>query len=91
MVAIWVTSYTGQVLGLLTHLVDKEMGATSEPCCMREPVVNQKLLERLNWFSSSSGSSMHGYGLSHSYGENLARIHMTMDTMTNAGKAQSRT
>lgn len=35
---------------------------------MMEPMVNQKALRRLNWFSSSWGSSMHGYGLFHSYG-----------------------
>merc|ERR1719219_1386009 len=29
-------------------LVDNEIGATSEPCCIREPIVNQKLLAKLN-------------------------------------------
>ncbi len=45
---------------VVLYLVDKEIGATSEPCCIRDPMVNQKLLAKLNWFSSSSGSSMQG-------------------------------
>ena len=32
----------------LPHLVDSAVGATSEPCCMSDPMVNQKLLARLN-------------------------------------------
>ena len=41
-------------------LVDREIGATSEPCCIRDPIVNQKLFAKLNWFSNSSGSSIQG-------------------------------
>ena len=29
-------------------LVDREIGATSEPCCIRDPIVNQKLFAKLN-------------------------------------------
>ena len=64
------------------HLVEIAMGATSDPCCMSDPMVNQKLLARLNWFSTSSGSSTHGYGLSHSYGEKRASTHSTRETIT---------
>ena len=58
------------------------MGATSEPCCISDPMVNQKLLAKLNWFSNSSGSSMHGYGLSHSKGDSLANTKRTRETKT---------
>jgi hypothetical protein len=65
-----------------TRLVDSATGATSDPCCMRDPMVNQKLFAKLNWFSSSSGSSMQGYGLSHSKGEKRASIQMSRETKT---------
>ena len=38
------------------YLTQSAMGATSEPCCMRAPMVNQKELSRVYWFSYSSGS-----------------------------------
>jgi hypothetical protein len=60
------------VLGC-THL-----GAMSEPCCIREPMVNQRELRRLNWFSRTSGSSLHGWGFSHSYGLNLHTHALTL-------------
>ena len=44
------------------------LGAISEPCCIREPMVNQKALLSVMQFSSSSGSWMQGWGLSHSSG-----------------------
>jgi len=44
---------------------------------MRDPIVNQSEFSRLNWFSSTSGSSLQGCGLSHSYGLNLQ---INMDT-----------
>lgn len=45
------------------------LGAISDPCCSRAPVTNHNELPKpLNWFSNFSGSSMHGYGLSHSDG-----------------------
>ena len=65
-----------------TYLFDEEAGATSEPCCIREATVNQKLLARLNIFSTSSGSSMQGYGLSHSYGVKRASTKKASDTTT---------
>ena len=44
--------------------------------------MNQKLFAKLNIFSTSSGSSMQGYGLSHSYGVNRANTKKASDTMT---------
>ena len=70
----------------LDYLQDVDKGATSAPCCMTEPIVNQKLLAKPNWFSNSSGSSMQGYGLSHSYGDNLANKNKTRDTQMYAEK-----
>ena len=49
-----------------THL-----GAMSDPCCMSDPQLCQKALDRVSSFSNSSGSSTHGYGFTHSYGVNL--------------------
>lgn len=36
------------------------MGAISEPCCIRLPIVNQSEFLILNWLTRNSGSSMHG-------------------------------
>ena len=47
------------------------LGDKSLPCCIKEPIVNHIELIRLNSFTSTSGSSVHGWGLSHSYGLNL--------------------
>lgn len=49
-------------------------GAISEPCCNTAPVVNHSEFPIVNWFSKWSGSSMHGYGLSHSCGDSLPKI-----------------
>ena len=49
------------VPGNITYL-----GAISDPCCMRLPQLCQKQLCRVSTFSSSSGSSTHGWGFSHS-------------------------
>lgn len=44
----------------------------SEPCCIREPIVNQKLFRREKVFSKYSVFGLHGWGLTHSYGEKRA-------------------
>lgn len=36
------------------------IGAISDPCCIMLPIANQKAFLNVNWFSSSSGSSMQG-------------------------------
>ena len=65
------------------YLFEEDAGATSDPYCIREATVNQKLFAKLNIFSSSSGSSMQGYGLSHSYGVKRANTKKARDTITN--------
>ncbi len=42
------------------------------PCCIRDPMLNQSELSRVNWFSTTSESGLHGFGLYHSYGVNLS-------------------
>ena len=43
-------------------------GSMSEPCCMIEPTVSHIEFFRSKLFSNSSGSGLHGCGLSHSPG-----------------------
>ena len=64
------------------YLPEPDAGATSDPCCIRVATVNQKLFAKLNIFSTSSGSSIQGYGLSHSYGVNRANTKKASDTIT---------
>jgi len=48
------------------------LGAISDPCCIREPIVNHSELFKENLFSKTSGvSELQGCGFSHSYGLNL--------------------
>jgi len=48
------------------------LGAISDPCCIREPIVNHSELFKENLFSKTSGASeLQGCGFSHSYGLNL--------------------
>lgn len=48
------------------------LGAISDPCCIREPIVNHNELFKENLFSKTSGASeLQGCGFSHSYGLNL--------------------
>lgn len=68
------------VLTISSMYVCTYFGAISEPCCKNAPVVNQKELFNVNWFSSSSGSSIHGYGLSHSVGDNRPNMKKQNDT-----------
>ena len=42
------------------YLVEMALGLTSQPCCMSVPTANQKLLERVNTFSTTSESPLHG-------------------------------
>lgn len=57
-------------------------GLRSDPCCMRVPMVNQKLLASENWFSTRWLSTSQGCGLCHSYGENRATTNIVMETKT---------
>ena len=54
------------------HLVKCTLGLSPLPCLRNVPVINQKLLLTLNWFSTMSLSPRHGCGLFHSYGLNRA-------------------
>lgn len=63
----------------------------SEPCCMSEPMVNQKLLESVNLLSCDTFVPKLGLlnnfpevWSSHSYGENLATMYSVTDTTTYA-------
>ena len=40
----------------MVNLTQRAMGATSEPCCISAPRVNQKEFRKVYWFSYSSGS-----------------------------------
>lgn len=58
----------------LTQRVDRALGAMAEPCCMKPPTGNQKLLPREYWLISRlQRPLMQGWGLYHSYGVNLGR------------------
>lgn len=61
-------------------------GFRSEPCCIRVPIVNQKLFAIVNWFSIKSLWVSHGCGLCHSYGETLATINIVKDTKIYAAR-----
>ena len=64
-------------------------GLRSDPCCMRVPMVNQKLLANENWFSTRWFSTSHGCGLCHSYGENRATTNIVMETRIYAANTYS--
>lgn len=51
----------------------------------------QKQLMKVNWFSSSVGSSTQGYGLSHSGGEMRPNTNMLNATITYAMPSHSQT
>lgn len=58
----------------LTQRVDRARGAIADPCCMKPPTGNQKLLPREYWLISRlQRPLMQGWGLYHSYGVNLGR------------------
>ena len=51
----------------LTQRVDSARGMISEPCCMKPPTGNQRLLPSVYWFSRMWGRARrHGCGLYHS-------------------------
>lgn len=51
----------------LTQRVDKARGAMVEPCCMKPPTGNQRLLPREYWFTRRLHRPWaHGWGLYHS-------------------------
>lgn len=47
------------------------LGRMSEPCRIKDPMVNHMQLSSLKRFSRWSGFLLHGWGLYHSYGVNL--------------------
>lgn len=59
-------------------------GAISDPCCNNAPIANHIEFWKLNWFSNSVGSSMHGYGLSHSAGQIRPRKNRVHETAKHA-------
>lgn len=65
------------------------LGFRSLPCCIRVPMVNQKLLANENWFSTSSDSVWQGWGLFHSYGLILATTNIITETRTYAASTYS--
>ena len=56
-------------------------GLISDPCCISVPTQNHKLLDNVNVFSTVSVSGLHGCGLYHSYGLNLASTNIVKLTM----------
>lgn len=69
------------VLYEYTILLKTYIGASSEPCCINAPKMNQKLFLNENWLIRYWGSSTHGYGFCHSLGDNLPIINMAIDTI----------
>lgn len=57
------------------------IGAISDPCCIKLPIVNQNEFLRLNWFVKNSGSSMHAKGFVHSSGDMRPIMNNDTDTM----------
>lgn len=51
------------------HHVYIYFNSISEPCCIIEPVMNHIQFLNCNWLTKYSGSSIHGYGFSHSAGD----------------------
>ena len=60
------------------------------PCCISEPMLNQRELSKLNWFSTTSESGLQGFGLYHSYGVNLRvrQVGKVFDRLKNLGKSK---
>lgn len=65
------------------------LGFSPEPCRRNVPVMNQKLLETLNWFSTTSDWERQGCGLFHSQGENRAMTKSVKLTRRQAARTQS--
>ena len=38
-------------IDILKYLTLSDSGATSDPCCMKAPRMNQNELRKVNWFS----------------------------------------
>ncbi len=74
----------GMIIIMILTLNGDYLGARSQPCCIKDPIVNQKLFKRLNIFSKILSSCLHGLHGFHSYGENLPVIKSIMDTPTKA-------
>ncbi len=58
-------------------------------CCINVPMEYQKQLAIVNWLWSTSYSIMHGCGLYHSYGDNLATRNSVTETRTYAASTYS--
>lgn len=71
LLSLWSCSGNATCCNTTRETRNTYLGAMSEPCCISEPMVNHSEFMRLNWFSRISGSSLQGWGLSHSYGLNL--------------------
>lgn len=66
--AVDVKERSGRSSPMAEHLVECTLGLSPLPCLRKVPVMNQKLLLTVNWFSTTSLSARHGCGLFHSYG-----------------------
>lgn len=64
-------------------------GFSPEPCRKNVPVMNQKLFDTENWFSTTSDSWWHGCGLFHSYGEKRAITNSVKETSMYAASTYS--
>ena len=63
-------------LALTDAAVQLYLGQISEPCCISDPQLCQKHPWRLKSISTSSQSSLHGCGLSHSFGLHLEQSYV---------------
>ena len=75
----------------MDNVKEQTLGFSPDPCRRKVPVMNQKLLLMLNWFSITSFSITQGWGLFHSYGENLAITNRVNDTRTYAARTYLKT
>lgn len=66
--------------GVQWRWTESYLGATSDPCWSKAPVVNQSALFMVNWFSSTWGSWIQGYGFVHSMGDRRPSIKKQKDT-----------
>lgn len=62
----------GLIIFLLSFYIIITFGLRPDPWRKNVPVINQKLFDTENWFSTISDSWWHGCGLFHSYGEKRA-------------------
>lgn len=77
-----ITTYMQNVERIKTQT----LGLSPDPWRKNVPVINQKLFDTENWFSTISESWWQGWGLFHSYGENRAITNKVKDTSIYAAR-----